>query len=99
MTDYLFIKIAISCAVFGFVWVGILTPDRSILDWVKVYYPVKLEKPLNCPHCFSGWLSFFITCIYFICNYELFIYSDFLYIVLMPFFSMAIVQLFTPYEK
>mgnify|MGYP003633174481 FL=1 len=99
MTDYIFIKVALCCAVFGWAWVEVLTPDRSIFDGVKAYYPLRLEKPLKCAHCLSGWLSFFITCSYYICNYKFCNYVDIAYLALMPLFTMAIVQVLASYEK
>jgi len=93
MTNEIFIQIALCSAVVGWCWVDVLTPDRAIFDKVKAYYPLRLEKPLNCTMCFSGWLSIFISCIYYICNYKLCSISDILYIVLMPMFTMKLVQL------
>ena len=90
--DYELFKICVSCAVFGWCWVDVLTPDRALLGWVKRFYPLTIQKPLTCAHCLSGWLSLLVSCIYFICNYELCNYVVCLYIVLSPFFTMAIVE-------
>ena len=93
MTNEIFIQIVLCSAVFGWCWVDVLTPDRAILDKVKAYYPLTLEKPLTCSRCFSGWISILITCIYYICNYNLCNVWDILYLALMPMFTMAVVQL------
>lgn len=93
MTNEIFLIIAISCGVFGWCWVDVLTVDRAIFDKVKRYYPIKFEKWTSCSKCLAARLSILVSCIYYICNYELCNLFDILYLVLMPMFTMAVVKL------
>jgi len=59
--DYIFIKICFVAALFGWVWVDILTANRGLLDMLPAKYPKFMQRTLECPKCTAGWTAILLT--------------------------------------
>jgi hypothetical protein len=92
MNDYIFIKIVIFAACFGWVYVEKLTANRGLLDFIPQYYPTKLNALMSCSFCVAGWVSMVLV-LCFSCL-ELSKELGF-YLFAAPFFAMAAVKMLT----
>lgn len=87
--DYIFIKICFSAALFGWVWVDILTDNYGLLDMLPAKYPKFLQKTLSCHKCTAGWTAILLV----LCFAYLFKWFTLMYLPVAPMLAMFMVYM------